>query len=421
MKISVESLIEKIIWVLMVFMMSSFLIFDTTQGGRYAFFVASVLVALLSAVKHKGILRFRLDAYHVFGVLFAAFAAISSFWAIKASDALYKASTLLQILGCASLMFMHYDRENSMRRLYLAVMWSGYFVTMYSIAFYGMDTMLASAQDIRLENEFTNINSIAMAAALSCMFQLHELMQKKSIWSSVFMIPAVILITATQSRKALILLLTGVVGVYILNSAKEKGTAKKILKLVFYGIILLLGLRLLFQLPIFSGSLERMTQLLNFWTDSGKADHSTIMRNNMVEMGIEWFKKYPIAGIGIGNPHILARNYLDFDAYLHNNFVELLCGGGIIGFALYYAMYVYLGVMLYKHRAADPVAAYLSLIWLALMLIMNYGMVTYYSKLQWYYLAIHFINVNYLKRKHREMTENAEKSAPEGDPVPDKQ
>jgi len=414
MKVSLRSVIEKIIWVLMTFLFASFLIFDRTVGGRYAFFAATILIVVLSAIANKGVLSIRLHPYHLFFLLFTAYVGLSSLWAMRSSDALYKASTLFQIFACASMVIIHFDKTTSMRPLYLAVMWSGYFVTIYSIFVYGLDTMLASAQDIRLENEFTNINSIAMAAAISCMFQWNELLHKRSIWSSVFMIPAVVLITATQSRKAFVLLVAGILLVYIVKTMGQKGFVKKLFKLVLYCALLFVGLMLLFRLPIFSGSLERMEQLLNFWSNEGQTDHSTIMRNNMMELGIEWFKKYPIAGVGMGNPHILAARYLRFDAYLHNNFVELLCGGGIIGFVLYYAMYAYLAYTIFKYRNADRESAFLSLIWLGLMLIMNYGMVTYYSKLQWYYLAIHFINVDYLKRKHREMIRNAEESATQG-------
>lgn len=83
-------------------------------------------------------------------------------------------------------------------------------------------------------------------------------------------------------------------------------------------------------------------------------DHSTIVRNNLKTLGIEWFLRYPFGGIGIANPHILANYYYAFDAYLHDNFVELLCGGGIIGFSVYYSMYVYLFIQLWKYRKADP-------------------------------------------------------------------
>ena len=414
MKISLNSVIDKLIWLLAVFLFASFLIFETYSWGKYAFFGATVLIVLLSAVSYNGILRIRLQPYHGFFAVFLVYVAITSMWAMRPVDATNKAITLVQILLCAALLYLHYDRKDNIRHLLMAVMWSGYLVVLYAITFYGLDAMLASAQDIRLENEFSNVNTIALAAAISCMLQWNEVLHKRNIWSCVMIIPSVILITATQSRKAFVLLLAGVVLVYVMKTMGQKGFFKKVFKLLLYMVLLLVAMRLLFTLPIFSGSLERMDQMLNFWSNDGKVDHSTIMRNDMVELGMEWFKKHPIGGVGIGNPHILAATYLKFDAYLHNNFVELLCGGGIIGFALYYAMYIFLFVELFKYRKADHEAFSIGVIWLGLMLIMNYGMVTYYSKLQWYYLLIHFLNVSQLKKKHKEMITNAQEPAPEG-------
>lgn len=411
MKISIQSVIDKCIWLLTVFLLSSFLIFETYTWGKYAFFAASVLIALLSAVSYNGIIRLRLQPYHIFFLLFAMYTAATSLWAMRSSDATTKAMTLVQILGCAAMLYLHYDRKDNIRQLLLAVMWAGYLVTLYAISFYGIDQMLESAQDIRLENEFSNVNSIAMAAAIACMLQWNEALHKRNIWSVVMMVPAVILITATQSRKAFVMLIAGIVLMYVMKTAQQKGFLKKLLKLLMYGVVLLVALRLLFRLPIFTGSLERMEQLLNFWSDEGSTDHSTIMRNNMVELGMEWFKKYPIGGVGIGSPHILTARYLSFDSYLHNNFVELLCGGGIVGFVLYYAMYAFLFIELFKYRKADHEAFSVGIVWLSLMLVMNYGMVTYYSKLQWYYLLIHFLNVAQLRKKHTEMLHNAQEPA----------
>lgn len=420
MKISVKSILEKCIWLLTVFLFATFLLFETKTWGKYAFFGATVMIVLMSAVIYDGKIRIRLQPYHLFLILLAAYCGVSAVWGLSAVDAKNKMNSLIQIFVCASMLYIHYDRKENIHSLLSAVKWAGYLVTLYAITFYGLDAMLKSSQDIRLDTEFSNVNAIAMAAAIACTFQWNDLMRKRGKLSAVMMIPAVILITATQSRKAFVLLLAGVFAVYIFNTAKEQDAAKKIIKVIFYVILMFGALMLLFQLPIFAGSLERMTQMLNFWTDNGEVDHSTILRNDMMDLGIRYWKEDPLFGVGMGSPHKLAAAELNYDAYLHNNFVEMLCGGGLVGFILYYSIYVYLFVQLFKYRKADREAFSIALVWLFLMLIMNYGMVTYYSKTQWYYLLIHFINVSNLKRKHREMTENAQEPAQEGDPVPDK-
>ena len=59
MRISLNTVLNKIIWLLTVFLFVTFLVFDTYTWGRYAFFGVSVLIVLLSAVIHGGVIRFR--------------------------------------------------------------------------------------------------------------------------------------------------------------------------------------------------------------------------------------------------------------------------------------------------------------------------------------------------------------------------
>ena len=145
-----------------------------------------------------------------------------------------------------------------------------------------------------------------------------------------------------------------------------------------------------------------MDSMLAYFTGEGKADNSTVIRNQMAQLGLEWFVKYPIFGVGIGSPHILSGKYLAFDTYLHNNYLEMLCGGGIVGFILYYGAYVYLFVKLFKYRNIDKECVGIGFVWMILMMIMDYGMVSYYTKEQWLYLMIHFLNIYHLGKKYKE-------------------
>ena len=143
-----------------------------------------------------------------------------------------------------------------------------------------------------------------------------------------------------------------------------------------------------------------MESMIEYYIGSerGKVNHSTQIRNEMKKLGVEWWMKRPILGIGIGNPHILAEKYIDFDAYLHDNYVELLCGGGVVGTLLYYVMHVYCVRRLFQLRENDFSLFSLAIVWCALILVMDYGMVTYYSKLDAFYIMTIFLIVEELKQ-----------------------
>ena len=214
------------------------------------------------------------------------------------------------------------------------------------------------------------------------------------------MIPSVVVIAATQSRKALVFLIVGVLGYAFIKAQKSpKSIFIKGFKIMFWILILSFVFYWILQLGIFEGIRERMEGMLNAGFGNGQVDHSTIVRNNLKTLGIEWFLRYPLGGIGIANPHILANYYYSFDAYLHDNFVELLCGGGIIGFGVYYSMYVYLFIQLWKYRKTDKQRVTFFAMWLGLMFAMDYGMVSYYGKSNNFYLMIHFFYVFQLKQK----------------------
>ena len=400
MKLSLYRTSEKLICLLTVFILTKYIIFETYTWGRYAFLGASVVVVLLSAYLNKGRFTIRFGAFHGFMLLFGGYCFLSSLWAIDSSDSIQMGKTTFQILICAMMLYIHYQNEDSVQKLLEVVKWAGYLVSIYAIAFYGLDEIANAVENVRLENDFSNVNTIGMAAAVSCMIQTHEWLYREKRWQAVFMFPCVLIIAASQSRKALVLLALGVFGVYFIRKRNGGDVINRLLKMVLLVAVALGVVALLYFLPIFDGIRERMDFLIAGLLGSDDADNSTLVRLKMTALGWEWFKKHPIGGIGIGNPHILTARYLGKDAYLHNNFAELLCGGGIVGFVLYYAMYFYLFRNLLKYRDVDRRYFEMCFVWLVLMLIIDYGMVSYYFKSQWFYLMIHFLNVHHMSKKY---------------------
>lgn len=396
-----------------------FILFDTYTWGKYAFLGLAIGILMLGCGIQHGKISLRFTPYVAMSVLFICFALFSSLWAISSSDSATMARTLMRTFVCAYAVYITYINipELDVTVLLKAVMWAGYIVSIYTLFFYGLDTIVAagSSSSLRVDNEFANVNTIGMACALSCVIQINLKYlrpQDHFFPSALLMIPSMVVVAATQSRKALVFLIAGTLGYAFVKAQKSrKSIFIKGFKILLWVLILAFVLYLILQLEVFDGIRERMEAMLNAVLGSGKVDHSTVLRNNLRTLGLTWFLKYPVGGIGIANPHILANQYYAFDAYLHDNFAELLCGGGIIGFCLYYAMYVYLFSQLWKYRKVDKQRAAFFALWLMLMLAMNFGMVTYYSKAQNFYLMIHFINVFDLKRKAIELckSENTSK------------
>lgn len=406
MDISLRQVATALIFVFTTALFVLFILFDTYTWGKYAFLGLSICIFMLGCGINNGKIGIRFTKYITFNVLFIGFTLLSSLWAISASDSVVMARTLMRIFICAYMVYITYLNTPELDEMMLlrSVMWAGYIVSLYSLSFYGLDRMIvAGSSNLRISNEFANVNTIGLACALSCVIQINfKCLSSKKHFSPtvVLMIPSVVVIAATQSRKALVFLIAGVLGYAFIKAQKSpKSIFIKGFKIMFWILILSFVFYWILQLGIFEGIRERMEGMLNAGFGNGQVDHSTIVRNNLKTLGIEWFLRYPFGGIGIANPHILANYYYAFDAYLHDNFVELLCGGGIIGFSVYYSMYVYLFIQLWKYRKADPQRVTFFAMWLGLMFAMDYGMVSYYGKSNNFYLMIHFFYVFQLRQK----------------------
>ena len=123
----------------------------------------------------------------------------------------------------------------------------------------------------------------------------------------------------------------------------------------------------------------------------------------MIEAGWIQFLKSPILGIGVGNAGLAARTVgiQDFWAYLHNNYIELLCGGGIIGFSIYYAKYVYVFVRYIQLKEHLGDLLYPCVIIYIIKLILDYGLVSYFEKPYEIHFLLLYLPVKYCESMYK--------------------
>jgi len=128
--------------------------------------------------------------------------------------------------------------------------------------------------------------------------------------------------------------------------------------------------------------------------------------------GLQQFVKTPIAGIGIGASGYLTQMTLGQNTYLHNDYVDILATGGIIGFVLQFIPIFSMLVKNYKYRR-DSTEAQLCTIILAIYLTNGFAAVQYFSKLSYVIFAIslacylNIISTNKGMTDKRTLMENA--------------
>ena len=145
-----------------------------------------------------------------------------------------------------------------------------------------------------------------------------------------------------------------------------------------------------------------MGYLIDALQGRGEKGSSAVLRAQMIRIGWNSFKQHPLLGIGYGCPHLLASREMNFDTYLHNNYIELLAGGGIIGFSIFYSIYIYLFYKLHQYHSIKHYGNGICTILLVLILFMDFGQVSCYSKETYFYFMIFFLLVRELRKKNGE-------------------
>lgn len=400
---------DRIICVLLSFMIMAFYIFETASWGRYVLFGITIFITLIYSANNGFKYRYILNRpFHIHIAAFTLFCFLSSIWAWNSSAAISKGITVFSILVCFSLIYPYFYERRSIDVLLDAFMFSGYGIAVYTVIYYGTSEIASMLNgNIRLGNDFTNANSIGLIAASSCIIQIHYLLKREKKVFSVFLIPCIIALAISQSRKAMIMFIMGIAFLIMTNGSERSSIQKKILNIIIGITLFFMMIYVLSKIEIFSGVLGRFETLYESMNGTRSEDIRSIYRR----IGMEQFFKTPILGIGIGNSLDLLESVGERRTYLHCNFVELLSSGGMIGFVIYYSIYFKLLSGLWKYRRYRSMSTNLCFVLLVLMLIMDYGMVTYYDKQQYLYFMAFFLQLDFIKEdNYLETVEESERN-----------
>lgn len=199
-----------------------------------------------------------------------------------------------------------------------------------------------------------------------------------------------LVILLTGSRKGLLMIVFAVV---ILRLVVER---KKLVKnlLIIVGMAAMLYFLIMNVSVLYNIVGVRVENLLTFLSKGETAEASLSDRHRLTQIGMSYVKENPWIGYGydcfklvsgMGPSGSVPIGKVGF--YSHNNYVELLFGGGIIGFALYYIPVAYLLKRIVTGLRVHNCAPYLLAILLS-KLAMEYAYVSYYERVDAYITAI---------------------------------
>ena len=381
-----------------------FVLFDWAYAS-ITILLLFLLMAVSMMVLRGGQLTLRITFFHVWMLVFCLFCLLSVIWAWDTENAMTKGKTAFSMLVCYSLAFLCYQEFDSVDALLKAVLWGGNAVMLIIFGTFGVHGILSLLEygDRLSEQFYLNSNVVGVVCAMSMVVNVFYILKDKRIhWWNLFLVPGVTILSATGSRQALAIMAGGLVLLVFLTVIQGRSPGEIAILLVV-GIVLVVGMLILIaRLPAFSGIYKRMLSMVAALTGVGKTDRSATTRLALIDVGLEQFKRTPILGVGMGSGHLVAWKYLNKTFYLHNNFAEILAGGGLVGFTIYYSIYAYIFVRFVRYRRYATLETAVCTTLLIMALVEDYASVTYYAKETYFYLMLGFLETEKLKRSCRD-------------------
>ncbi len=393
---------SKLINVLMTIYMATVLIFTYYPSLNVIsqfFFVMAFGGCALYMLMHNN--NFRFDPFIMWFFAFIMFCFIGLAWAQNVNSSISMIITLVQLLVLSVLLFSYISNYNNVNVFIFGLLISGLICSYIVIGYYGLgDYIRLMSQGQRLGGMISNLNTIGMYTSITVIIAFYYAYFKGKRFCYVVMLLPLLVTFGTGSRTALAMCVLGV-GLLIFMQYREDISITGFMKLLIVIAVFFLILNLMSTMPIFEGVFSRIENV--FGGETGQRDGSTESRQEMIRYGWEYFKQHPYTGAGIGNSHIITKEYLGRSTYLHNNFIELLASVGIVGFIVFYGMYFYLLKNLYSLSIVSKnTTATLMFTIILSHLVAEYGMVSYYNKMTYILFAMAAATISIGKRQLKE-------------------
>lgn len=375
---------------------------DILPLGQFLVIVPLAVLSLLLIMRNGLRFKKRVAPYLVYIYLFAIFCASSTLWAVNPRLSVSKVNAVVFITIGMTIVYLYSYKDVSVDTLLSVIMYGGYITVFVISLFYGWSGILGVLSDRgRLSNDFINSNTLGMCTAYALVINIYYILYGRRRVTDILVIPAVLIIAVSGSRKALLIMLGGVFALFVIKNLENKNTIKRLLKGVLIVFLVFFGIFVMSRLSIFSQTMDRIYQVFEFLEGNAtRSTNSAWIRFAYIKLGLQLFKENPILGIGIGNANIYTMLYYGNSHYLHNNYVEILACGGIVGFLFYYWIYFYLIYFFIKNFKYRDQEFNICFVIFILKLIMDYGAVSYYSKPSYFYLLLFIIEVREFKEKN---------------------
>ena len=355
--------IQRINDVLAVVMVSIVLSFSAIPGAQVMPLLLFSAVTFISAYLYNQ----KLVLFHFWGFAFYGFCILSNLWLYSSSGISALSTTMIKMMFYLLFLSLYIRGEREIRIVLKSFIIGAVLLFIRLV----MSTPISEWGTSRLGGDAgINENFVGMVftyAAIVCLFYA----RKKNLYILGFLVFGIVSLFS-GSRKAFVLLI-GAIVMLLVNKIRKPSN---VLYIIPFGCAIFLLVYYSINNPQLYHILgRRMEGLINMFTGKGKVDNSTIVRFDLISIGIEQFQEKILIGHGIHS----FKNMNKYGYYAHNNYVELLVNYGLIGAILYYLMPVSILIKTCITWLTKTRNVILAMVFLVFVFITDYGMVSYYS------------------------------------------
>lgn len=358
-------------------------------------FIISIL-RIFVCIKHKNIKKYKYSfKYFTWYIIFIIYNLFSIIWSI---DVEYSVDLMIGILITIFYIFgiMIYATDYEKLKNVMKIL-------IFAYVYMSIRLLLFETAQPGTEN-YGNVvglyfNRIALSLAYGILISFYLYKKEKKYIYLIFILLFYYIIYLTGSRKGLLMPIA-FIGLFLLLNMGI--SLKKLLKnfIIIIGIIIVL-----ISIIKSNDTLEKRIMDLydSIVNDSTTEDGSIIERRYFRETAMEIFYENPLIGIGTNGFRAFLRliGYNGTISYSHCNYTELLATLGIIGFGLYYVMYVKILRKVFENYNSSNIDKILSISFIVVQTIFEYGFVSFYLFEFQVLVAIIYLNTQYSNIKMR--------------------
>jgi O-antigen ligase len=198
--------------------------------------------------------------------------------------------------------------------------------------FYGSLSGTPHSRILRITNRAITVNGLAHMIGFSIILLTYLFIKSKKRVYLFAIFFEFIPLFFFDSRMGLLI---SIIGIFLFLFFDKKITPK-LLTIISTGALILILIIFTFN----ENFALQLKEMLLFFSTSELKDSNLISRKQFIATGFEIFKRYPILGIGLNNFRFYSELHNGIDLYSHNNYIEILSGLGIIGFIIYYWIFL---------------------------------------------------------------------------------